>query len=83
MGPAVKCTASSGTGVKPYGGRTRYYRYISKPGVLSPSHGDIEFPALTLTPTLRPEPYIKDLEHKLLIVEVVLDCRLRSLHSTL
>ncbi len=24
MGPALKCTASSGTGVKPYGGRNRY-----------------------------------------------------------
>lgn len=49
MGPALKCTASSGTDVKPYGGRNRYDRYIPKPGVISPSHGDIEFPALTRT----------------------------------
>lgn len=42
MGPAVRGMASSGTGVKPYGGRTRYYRYIPdpKPGELNPAHGD-------------------------------------------
>lgn len=42
MGPADRGTASSGTGVKPYGGRNRYYRYIPeiKPGELNPAHGD-------------------------------------------